>query len=74
LLSVDATNIECLCKYVNDSGHGNCKMKRIIDENCCYLCLFATKEIKEGEELRYDYGDDPNEMWWRKNVSVGCIS
>jgi hypothetical protein len=52
---------------VNDAPHknANCKMKKITDENKPALALFALRNLKIGEELRYDYGllDLP----WRKN-------
>jgi hypothetical protein len=40
-------------------------MKKITDENKPALALFALRNLKIGEELRYDYGllDLP----WRKN-------
>ena len=60
-----------MCKYVNDDIVGNSKMKRITVNEEDHLCFFATKPIKEGEELRYNYitkikpGDD-SELFWRK--------
>jgi len=41
-------------------------MKRVITEGKPHLCLFALKDITEGEEITYDYGgiDWP----WRKQV------
>ena len=55
IFSVDATEVEGLCKYVNDSPapYHNCKMKKIVDPNGAqYLCLFASKDIPIGTELR----------------------
>ena len=36
----------------------NCKIMVFVDKDVprLRLCLFATKDIREGEELRYDYG------------------
>uniref|UniRef100_A0A8W8INK9 SET domain-containing protein n=1 Tax=Magallana gigas TaxID=29159 RepID=A0A8W8INK9_MAGGI len=54
-LCIDATKDDGrLCRLIN---HGtkkeiNCKMKLCGD---C-LCLFATRDIQQGEELLYDYG------------------
>ena len=39
------------------------------DDGKPYLCLFATKKIERGQELRYSYGDE-TKLWWRKNVST----
>lgn len=33
------------------------------------LCLFAIKDIGEGEEISYDYGDDSRQMEWRSMVN-----
>ncbi|KAG1933789.1 hypothetical protein F2P79_020338 [Pimephales promelas] len=52
-------------RLVNDCHKNpNCKMKRVITEGKPHLCLFALKDITEGEEITYDYGgiDWP----WRK--------
>ncbi|XP_059403073.1 uncharacterized protein LOC132134507 [Carassius carassius] len=39
-------------------------MKRVITEGKPHLCLFALKDINEGEEIRYDYGG--TDWPWRK--------
>ena len=44
-------------------------MKRVIFKNHVHLCIHAKKEIKTGEELRYDYGTK-EELWWRADVSI----
>ena len=54
---MDATNTNCLAKYVNDSPNGNCVMKKILVDNILFLYLFATCNIFGGTELRYSYGD-----------------
>lgn len=49
---------------VNDKHrHPNCHMKKIELEGTPHLYLFALKDIKDGEEMTYDYegGDCP----WR---------
>lgn len=43
-------------------------MKLMNFKNYPRLCLFATREIQKGEELRYDYGDDPFNLFWRHQV------
>ena len=67
---MDATNTECLAKYVNDSPKGNCVMKKILVHDEPFLCLFVTCNIPAGMELRYGYGDPKKvNLWWRNNVS-----
>ncbi|XP_064642859.1 uncharacterized protein LOC135497081 [Lineus longissimus] len=39
-------------------------MKKIITNGNPHLCLYATKEIKKGDEVLYDYGE--KELEWRK--------
>ena len=45
---------------VNDAEKGdlknNCFMKIIVVDNKPRLCIFASKDISDEEELRYDYG------------------
>lgn len=63
-LCVDATNSGQLGKFVNDSPKGNCIMRKDIVDGKPHLCLYATKDIPAGEELRYNYGY--RGLWWRK--------
>lgn len=49
----------------------NCVMKLIPYQGLPHLCLFANRDIKAGEELLYDYGD--NTVNWRKQVSAGYL-
>lgn len=70
---IDASNTTSrLCRLVNDaeerSSACNSKMKLMNFKNYPRLCLFATREIQKGEELRYDYGDDPINLFWRHQV------
>lgn len=59
--SIDATNTERKGKYIKDEEVGsplnNCVMRVLVTENYPRLCLFANRDIKAGEELRYDYGE-----------------
>ena len=69
--SIDATNdIFHQGRMVNDAEKGdakqNCVMKIVEVDNNPHLCIFATKDIEAGEELRYDYGV-PN-LPWRKVI------
>lgn len=71
--SIDATNEEGVTKHVNDSSTtGNYKMRVISHNGKPYLCLFATKDIINGKEIRYDYSSSRHNAEnrpWRKNVS-----
>lgn len=63
-----------MCRYVNDGENGkeaNCEMKVVEDKGRPYLCLFATCDIAPDTQLRYDYGDRADNMWWRKKHQVG---
>ncbi|XP_065673105.1 uncharacterized protein LOC124805852 isoform X2 [Hydra vulgaris] len=65
---IDATNqLSFMGCMVNDSPsiYANAKMKRIVESNYVSLCLFTTKTIDVGTELRYDYGDKVKKMFWR---------
>jgi hypothetical protein len=67
--SVDATQSDGMGRLVNDidwQTKANCVMKVVMVKNVPYLCLFATKDLEPGMELRYDYGDP--EQPWRKKV------
>ena len=53
--SIDATETECLGKYVNESSpiYANVKMKLIMVNEIPALCLFTrVDDIKVGTELR----------------------
>lgn len=52
----------------DEHRHPNCKMKRIDVEGRPHLCLFALEDIKEGEEITYDYGGE--DCPWRMQVCV----
>lgn len=56
---------------VNDGvKKANCKMKVIFVDEKLKLCLFATKDIRKGEELFFDYG--VQDLPWRKEVSTSA--
>ncbi|XP_048247628.1 uncharacterized protein LOC124124735 isoform X1 [Haliotis rufescens] len=64
---IDATEVySYLGRMVNDGEwkEENCVMKLIPYRGLPHLCLFANRDIKAGEELLYDYGD--NTVNWRK--------
>lgn len=57
--SFDATRSKGIGKYVNHSKrHYNAKAK-LVDS---VICIFATKDLEKGIEIRYDYGDS-NLSW-----------
>lgn len=65
--SIDATQNQCVARMVNDIDRttlANCKMKKVVVEGVPRLGLFALVDIKENEELRYDYGC--KDVPWRK--------
>ena len=49
-VSIDATNTECLARYLNESANGNCTMRKIVGMGVPYLCLFAITDILDGTE------------------------
>ncbi|XP_059210359.1 N-lysine methyltransferase KMT5A-A-like [Centropristis striata] len=56
-------------RLVNDDHrHPNCRMKRIDVAGSTHLCLFAIKDIKEGEEITYNYGGE--DCPWRKQMTT----
>ncbi|KAL5013701.1 hypothetical protein ScPMuIL_007971 [Solemya velum] len=60
-------------RFVND-GIGeeqNCRMVVVMVDKKPHLCLFSTKNIQIGDELRYDYGV-PN-LPWRKKKSTSKL-
>jgi len=69
---IDGTATNRLGRYVNDAKSGskecNSKMKLVLIEGYPRLCLFATCDITEGVEIRYDYGDDDENLYWRHKV------
>ncbi|XP_048029612.1 N-lysine methyltransferase KMT5A-like [Megalobrama amblycephala] len=55
-------------RIVNDDHkHPNCKMKKTDVNGKPHLCLFALNDIKEGEEITYDYGGE--DYPWRTQMS-----
>lgn len=68
ILSIDASREDgSFGRLVNDEHrHPNCRMKKIEVEGKPHLCLFALKDIKDGEEITYDYGG--GDCPWRMQV------
>ncbi|XP_037398673.1 uncharacterized protein LOC108425310 [Pygocentrus nattereri] len=60
-------------RLVNDDHkHPNCRMKMIEVDGRPHLCLFAIEDIKEGDEITYDYGG--GDWPWRKKVREDTVS
>ncbi|XP_071840335.1 uncharacterized protein [Apostichopus japonicus] len=55
-------------RLVNDniSSVANCRMRIIVKDSHPHLCLYATKNILQGDELEYDYGGYTP---WRKKTT-----
>ena len=69
--SIDATEEnDSLCRLVNDGDgvhepiNAQIQMVSLGDRRQPQLCLFATRDIFPGMELRYDYGEYT--LPWRK--------
>ena len=65
--SIDGTNEKRFGKFVNDTSpqFANCTVRSIeMGNKEIFLCIFAIKDIKDGEELRYSYGSTG--LHWRK--------
>lgn len=69
IYSMDASKEDgSLGRLVNDD-HKNptCKIKTIEVNQQPHLCLFAVRDIKQGEEITYSYGD--SDWPWRAKVT-----
>ncbi|XP_050965197.1 uncharacterized protein rnf214 isoform X2 [Labeo rohita] len=59
-------------RIVNDDHkHPNCKMEKIDVNGKPHLCLFALNDIKEGEEITYDYGVE-DYPWRTQTTSIAA--
>ena len=68
MYSIDATYDDRLGKFVNDSAKPNTVIKSVIVDGSVHLCMFALKEITNGDELRYNY-NAPG-LFWRKVCNI----
>lgn len=66
--SVDAAKEDdSFGRLVNDElKTPNCKMKLVKADGKPHLCLFAIRDIDQGEEITYDYGG--TDWHWRQEV------
>lgn len=44
----------------------NCCLRIVTVDNIPHLCIFALRDVNNGEELRYDYG--VSNLPWRRKV------
>ncbi len=64
--SIDASHDDgSLGRLVNDDKKSNAKMLKIEVNSNPHLCLFAIKNISEGQEITFDYGGA--DLPWRAN-------
>lgn len=67
-IDASKTTSEKFAGLINDAECGtkecNSKMKLLVVKDYPRLCLFATRDIDAGEEIRYDYGEDSNKLPW----------
>ena len=49
----------------------NARMKKIMVGDTPHLCLFAIRDIMNGEHLTYDYGIPEEQMPWIKVCMIG---
>jgi histone-lysine N-methyltransferase SETD2 len=54
-LWINSANVGGLAMFINHSCDPNCKLERWEVRGLPRMCFFAIKEIKEGEELTFDY-------------------
>ncbi|XP_057309464.1 uncharacterized protein LOC130647571 isoform X2 [Hydractinia symbiolongicarpus] len=68
---IDATNSVQIGRIVNDAPtkYANCVMKKYTNKKMeVFIALYALVDIKQDTELRYDYGENPDDMPWRKKA------
>ena len=73
IFSINATYVECLAKYVNNSPvkYANCTMKKCDIDGQLRIYLIAKNNIVNKEELQYDSGD--KDLPWRNKVSTSVL-
>lgn len=71
IYSVDAAKEDgSLGRLVNDDHiNPNAKMKYLTLQGKPHLCLFAIRDINQGEEITYNYGDS-NWPWRFKVIEI----
>lgn len=68
--SIDATFSRRKGKFINDGfgGSQNAEVKLVKVGGTSHLAIFATRNIKAGEQVLYDYG--VSSLPWRMAVSI----
>lgn len=68
-LCIDGTFSKGKGRYINDGcgGNQNASIQLVMVRSRPHLAVFAKRNIKEGEEILYDYGVPS--LPWRKNVA-----
>lgn len=61
--AIDGTTRKNTARYVNHSCRANCEPREVGDR----VFIFATKDVREGEELTYDYGKE----YWNDHIAPG---
>ncbi|WAR06263.1 hypothetical protein MAR_021632, partial [Mya arenaria] len=56
------TTITCLDSNMRENTYGLMPFRQT---GVPHICLFASKTIHIGDEIRYDYGDDSGNLFWR---------
>ena len=66
--TLDAKSFGNETRFINHMPEegANCEVKQIKFKNRNQVLLFACKDIKQGEELFFDYGNDFNIEWKTK--------
>jgi SET domain-containing protein len=63
----------CLTKYINHSCNPNCKNVMWAMKEMPWLCFFATRDIKMGEEITFDYGWTLSEASLNRGLGTKCL-
>jgi SET domain-containing protein len=71
-LWIDPTSTECPTKYMNHSCEPNCYLEQWAIDGLPRMCLFASEDIKSGEELTFDYNWELNAV--SKEIFVKCAT
>lgn len=67
--SIDASRAkDRIARYINDSKDGKNCFCKVIETLEPVVCIFASKDIELGMELRYDYVE--SKLPWRRKVVI----
>lgn len=73
ICSIDASRSSRFARFINDSPRrsANCMPKYTLLNGNPHVLIFATRDIKVGDELRYDYG--LKNLPWRQVGLCTCV-